>query len=165
MYLILLCVKKGGISTIFKFFGMTRPGIEHRSPGSLANTELIRPLIRLTYKVDLYYEWQSCKYVNQNIEFSKKTKNWPCVTSSACHKSCRNREKSCIKRLQLFVGYLLFFLWRCLWCNGYCRRKWTRQHEFKSWTRLIAFHIALIPLGKVWIQLFSLQLWLNSRTD
>ena len=25
-------------------------------------------------------------------------------------------------------------------------------HEFKSWTRLIAFHIALIPLGKVGIQ-------------
>ena len=24
-----------------------------------------------------------------------------------------------------------------------------RQHEFKSWTRLIAFHIAQIPLGKV----------------
>ena len=37
--------------------------------------------------------------------------------------------------------------------------------EFKSWTRLIAFHIALIPLGKVWIQLFSLQLWVNSRTE
>ena len=28
-------------------------------------------------------------------------------------------------------------------------RKWTRRHEFKSWTRLIAFHLALIPLGKV----------------
>ena len=54
---------------------------------------------------------------------------------------------------------------RCPWCNCYCRRKWTRRHEFKSWTRLIAFHIALIPLGKVWIQLFSLQLWVNSRTD
>ena len=40
----------------------------------------------------------------------------------------------------------------CPWCNGYRRRKWTRRHEFKSWTRLIAFHIALIPLGKVWIQ-------------
>ena len=38
---------------------------------------------------------------------------------------------------------------RCLWCNGYRRRKCTRQHEFKSWTRLIAFHIALILLGKV----------------
>ena len=54
---------------------------------------------------------------------------------------------------------------RCLWCNCYRRRKWTRRHEFKSWSRLIAFHIALIPLGKVWIQLFSLQLWVNSRTD
>ena len=41
----------------------------------------------------------------------------------------------------------------------------TWRPEFMSWTRLIAFHIALIPLGKVWIQLFSLQLWLNSRTD
>ena len=55
--------------------------------------------------------------------------------------------------------------WRCPWCNCYHRRKWIRRHEFKSWTRLIAFHIALIPLGKVWIQLFSLQLWVNSKTD
>ena len=35
--------------------------------------------------------------------------------------------------------------WRCPWCNGYRRRIWTRQYEFKSWTRLMAFHIALIP--------------------
>ena len=55
--------------------------------------------------------------------------------------------------------------WRCPWCSRYRRRKWTRRYEFKSWTILIAFHIALIPLGKVWIQLFSLQLWVNSRTD
>ena len=53
--------------------------------------------------------------------------------------------------------------WRCPWCNGYRRRKWTLRYEFKSWTRQIAFHIALIPLRKVWIQLFSLQLWVNSR--
>ena len=51
------------------------------------------------------------------------------------------------------------------WCNGYRRRKWTRWHEFKSWTRLITFHIAIIPLGKVWMPLFSLQLWVNSRAD
>ena len=49
-------------------------------------------------------------------------------------------------------------LWRCPWYIGYRHRKWTRRHEFKSWTRLIAFHIALIPLGMVCIQLFSLQL-------
>ena len=30
---------------------------------------------------------------------------------------------------------------RCLWCNGYRRRKWIQRHEFKSWTRLIVFHI------------------------
>ena len=30
---------------------------------------------------------------------------------------------------------------------------------------LIAFHIALIPLGKVRIQLFSLQQWINSSAD
>ena len=57
------------------------------------------------------------------------------------------------------------YLYRCQWCNGYRRRKCTRWHEFKSWTRLVAFHIALIPLGKVWIQLFSLQLLINSRAD
>ena len=57
------------------------------------------------------------------------------------------------------------FLWRFPWCSRYRRRKWTRRYEFKSWTILIAFHIALIPLGKVWIQLFSLQLWVSSRTD
>ena len=54
---------------------------------------------------------------------------------------------------------------RYLWCNSYRRRIWTWRHEFKSWMRLIAFHIVLIPLGKVWIQSFSLQLWVNSMTD
>ena len=54
---------------------------------------------------------------------------------------------------------------RCPCCIGYRRRKWTRLHEFKSWTRLIEFHIALIPMGKVKIQLFCLQIWVNSRTD
>ena len=43
--------------------------------------------------------------------------------------------------------------------------KWTRRHEFKFWTRLIAVHIIVIPFGKVWIQLFSLQVWVNSMAD
>ena len=70
--------------------------------------------------------------------------------------------------LQLLKGSLKTYLstgWRCTWSNGYRRRNCTRRHEFKTRTRLIAFHITLIPLGKVWIQLFSLQLWVNSRTD
>ena len=61
--------------------------------------------------------------------------------------------------------YIYIYIYRCPWCSCYRLRKWTRRDEFKSWTWLIAFHIALIPLEKVWIQLFSLQLWVNSRTD
>ena len=41
----------------------------------------------------------------------------------------------------------------------YCRRrKWTQQPEFKSLRRLFVFYVALIPTGKVCLQLFSLQL-------
>ena len=70
-----------------------------------------------------------------------------------------------------YLVWLDWILWhishcrRCPWCNGYRRRIWTRRHEYKSWTWLTAFRIALITLGKVWIQLFSLQLWVNSRAD
>ena len=38
MYLILLSVKQGGIIPFFLVFGMTRPGIEPRSPRPLAKT-------------------------------------------------------------------------------------------------------------------------------
>ena len=76
----------------------------------------------------------------------------------------RNKPKHIWSSILLQEVWRLF-PWRCPWCNGYRHRKWTRRPEFKSWTRLIAFHIALIPLGKVWIQLFSLQLWVNSRAD
>ena len=66
-----------------------------------------------------------------------------------------------------YLGFLFWHLWMTHpgGARGYRRRKWIRRYEFKSWTRLIGFHIALIPLGKVWIQFFSPQLWVNSRTD
>ena len=56
-------------------------------------------------------------------------------------------------------------LFRRLWCYGYRPRKWTQGPEFKSWTSLFAFSIALIPLGKAWIQLFSFDLWINCKAD
>ena len=37
---------------------------------------------------------------------------------------------------------------RSPWCNGYRRRKWTRPHEFKSWTTLIAFSQSTHNLGQ-----------------
>ena len=70
-----------------------------------------------------------------------------------------------IRHGQVGLRVWILGLWRCLWCNGYCCRKWAQRHEFKSWKRLIVFLIALIPFRKVWIQLFSLQLWVNSRED
>ena len=49
-------LSKAASSNIFKVFGMTRPGIEPRSPGPLANTLLIRPISRpaRTYIQQLY---------------------------------------------------------------------------------------------------------------
>ena len=40
----MLSVKQGGIKFHFKVFGMTRPGIEPRSPGPLANTLTAGPV-------------------------------------------------------------------------------------------------------------------------
>ena len=56
--------------------------------------------------------------------------------------------------------YIYIYIYRYLWRNDYRRR-----HEFKSCTSLYVFQIALIPLGKVEIQLFSFQLLVNSRAD
>ena len=38
----------------------------------------------------------------------------------------------------------------------------TSSNPRRDW---LHFHLALIPLRKVWILLFSLQLWVNSRAD
>ena len=54
--------------------------------------------------------------------------------------------------------------WWWWWFNIYIYT-YIYIHEFKSWTRLIAFHIPLIYLGKLWNQLFSCQLWVNCRVD
>ena len=49
--------------------------------------------------------------------------------------------------------------------NFFCKggARYGRGDPSSNPGRDIAFHIALIPLGKVGIQLFSLQLWVNSR--
>ena len=39
--------------------------------------------------------------------------------------------------------------------NGCRHKKWNRWFEFKSCTRLFAFHFALMHLGKEWIYLFN----------
>ena len=53
MYLILPSVNKEASSTIFKVFGMTRPGIEPSSSKPLANTLHTRPMSRLVSKIQI----------------------------------------------------------------------------------------------------------------
>ena len=67
--------------------------------------------------------------------------------------------------LSFRIGFILSCYRRRSWCDDYRRRKFTRLLEFKTWTRLFAFHIALITLGKVWILLFFLQLCIDRRTE
>ena len=43
-------------------------------------------------------------------------------------------QESPNKNSQLNFCLLPMIIRRCPWCNGYRRRKWTRWHEFKSWT-------------------------------
>ena len=111
----------------------------------VGDEELLRTVNQPSWK------WMEARRINQ---FSLK-------------RLLRKKELDIVPQISAILACLqhLYFKYSCPWCNCYRRRKWTRRHEFKSWTRLIAFHIALIPLGKVWIQLFSLQLWVNSRTE
>ena len=46
--------------------------------------------------------------------------------------------------------------------RGVTVRKWSRWLKFKTWMILFVFHMALITLRKVWIQLISLQLSVNT---
>ena len=54
-YFILLSVKQGGMKYHFKVFGMTRSGIEPRSPIPLANTVPARPMSKKKKKSTLIY--------------------------------------------------------------------------------------------------------------
>ena len=52
---------------------------------------------------------------------------------------------------------------RLSWSNDYLSRKWTQRPGFKSGTRFLTFYMVLITFGKIRIQLFSLQLNVNSH--
>ena len=60
--------------------------------------------------------------------------------------------------------YLLIYIWDIHGVMVIVVRKCTQWLKFKLWKRLFAFPIVLKSLGKVLIQLFSVQLWINIRT-
>ena len=104
----------------------------------------------------IYIYWKHCPNVIVLIWWSSRLKTYLLNMSSHFFRW----------RSETLLFFLLIRVFqRCPWYNGYRRRKWIWRLVFKSCTRTIAFHTALIPLGKVWIQLFSLQLRVNCRTD
>ena len=78
-YLILLSVKQEVLSTIFKVFGMTRPGIEPSSPEPLVNTLLCRlpNSTRNTRRRPKH-----CEHNNKNENNISKTLNDENITSA-----------------------------------------------------------------------------------
>ena len=70
--------------------------------------------------------------------------------------------RKCHALLSIFDSWDYLFRWRgvTLQC-----KKLTQLPEFKSWPRLFTFHIALITLGKLWIQLSSLQRHVKNKAD
>ena len=62
-------------------------------------------------------------------------------------------------------AYVCMYVCSNLCHNDYCHRKWTPWPEFKSGMRLFEFCIALKPMENVWIKLFSMRLWVNSRAN
>ena len=96
--------------------------------------------------------------------------------------------------ISIMRHYMLSSKYRYSWCRGYRGWKWIRKNKFKSMMRLLVFYIELIiftnhsaragydtrsflndvkcnqsrpglPMGKVWIRLFSFKLLVNSRAD
>ena len=147
-------------SSIFKVFGMTRPGIEPRSPGPLANTLTAGPMNGHEGAVHILQSPRTRASLSYGLLCVLVQLSVCCLSSITFHiffisvllSQSFNRSIDRWKDFNPFIfTYPNLFLpiyvsiRRCPWCSRYRLRKWTRRHEFKSWTRLIAFHIALIP--------------------
>ena len=83
--------------TIFWVFGMTRPKIEPRSLGPLANTLLIRPMARLTILLCVIFRvlhlclfWSQCRllphraYGGQSLWPTVSRPKTPCIFCESC---------------------------------------------------------------------------------
>ena len=120
-------------SSIFKVFGMTRPGIEPRSPGPLANTLTDGPGDAL-----------SSKEKDKDNEDIKEIEKWV-LHSSANPKANRNGFVVSRGILILFKPvnrllsiYIYFFYGRFWWCKG--KQAWLANlHEWVRFSLGVQF--------------------------
>ena len=105
-------------------------------------------------KIHFYAVIEDCNSSTDFDEFGI----FPCETPTAWSRirtrvtdSSRNNDNHYTKTTSIQVvrdvlrnhRYWSRGVWRCPWCNGYRRRKWTRRHEFKFWTRILKSYLRL----------------------
>ena len=104
-YLIMLSVKQGGIKYHFWVFGITRPAIEPRSLGPMANTLLIRPMTRFLMLV-IYFNFNLQFFLTQRGD----AKRWAGSNGNEriLHITRRSKtEATSSDSLVLYPGHLL----------------------------------------------------------
>ena len=160
-------LSKAPSSTIFGVFGMAWKAIEPRSPGPYMNTlpisrgQYFSSRVCLQPKILNFFLF----YLFRNNHFYETLSNVLCLTHTHTHthtyiyiyiyiytyikvkektefkhvKHCLRMTLCCI--LSLRRGWYIFVH---IYRGFFRRRKWTQRPEFKTWTRLFAFHLALI---------------------
>ena len=94
-----------------------------------------------------------------------------CIVINSCGQSTTMRKRHGSETKEDILSMSFNSHWRyselLALRNSYHCRKWTRRPEFKTWTRLFAFPVVLMPLGKSMNQshLVSAVYILNSMAD
>ena len=130
-------------SAIFKVFGMTRPGIEPRSPGPLANTLPTQPMSRWMRENNL-------NIITTNGKRSTDNRNWG---------TPKKGYQDCLKNILVLITATIIASARGVMVVITGMDTVTRVQILDE-NDCISH--STNTLGKVWIQLFSLQLWVNS---
>ena len=123
---------------------MTRPGIEPRSPGPLANTLTAGPMTletRVRSQVESYQrlkKWYLMPLLNTRhykVWVKGKWSNPGKGVVPRCSSYWKGSLWVALDYSQL-TTYIFMFLW---WKQVACHRKWTRWYKFKFWTQLFVF--------------------------
>ena len=138
----MLSVKQGGIKYHFWVFGITRPGIEPRSPEPLASTLTILPMARLlldaimgyyycSWVVEFYTHWYIYIYIERERE--REIVDWENPTRSEKINEKGDKAKH-RKRIQINNSSK-----SSSECWTFCRSLWWNKDEILIWIRCLCF--------------------------
>ena len=137
-------LSKEASSTIFKVFGMTRPGIEPRSPGPLANTLTARPMSEIYIYIYIYiYPQTNCFVVSQVFSVARLARcfklglkpSWLYINQISYPRAIIILSVS----KGIFYIYNFYIYTVSYWSAPCSHIKWNLQNDFKLWQRLLAF--------------------------